>query len=375
MTAGYEHHLADLLEARTEAIVDRFVDRARGVGASTALPREEIIDSLREYIVELATSFAEKNDAVGGDAGDALIARAHARHRFVRGYEIGALVREYAALNEVLCDVIVESGQVPLAEVRRLFTLLIGSIAEAAVEYGTLRDVELRKQTAQHVAFLAHELRNPLSSAGMALALMRERGDIPPSAALNALERGLSRTAQLLDESLIGLRMRDVTEIDCSTVDMTELLHEIAKDSETDAASKELALTVDASGTCEADRRALRSAISNLVRNAVKFSHAGGEVQLRGRVTRGRLIVEVEDSCGGLPKDALKKLFDPFVQAGMDRSGFGLGLAIAKQVSQAHCGEIRVHDLPGKGCVFILDLPDRPTSCSTKPCDELDETR
>jgi signal transduction histidine kinase len=56
----------------------------------------------------------------------------------------------------------------------------------------------------------------------------------------------------------------------------------------------------------------------------------------------------------------VERLFNPFVQAGADRSGFGLGLAIAKQVADAHEGAIRVHDLPGRGCVFVLDLPDLP---------------
>jgi signal transduction histidine kinase len=62
-----------------------------------------------------------------------------------------------------------------------------------------------------------------------------------------------------------------------------------------------------------------------------------------------------------LPEGKVQKLFDPFVQTGLDRSGFGLGLAIAKQATQAHGGELRVHDLPEKGCVFVLDLPAEPT--------------
>ncbi len=74
------------------------------------------------------------------------------------------------------------------------------------------------------------------------------------------------------------------------------------------------------------------------------------------------MVVEVEDACGGLPEGAEKKIFDPLVQAGVDRSGFGLGLAIAKQAAEAHNGQVRVHNLPGKGCVFLLDLPRSPPS-------------
>jgi hypothetical protein len=106
-----------------------------------------------------------------------------------------------------------------------------------------------------------------------------------------------------------------------------------------------------------ADPRLLRSALSNLIRNAIKFSKPGGTIWLRGKEAQGRVLLEVEDECGGLPKGEVQKLFDPFVQAGQDRSGFGLGLAIAKQAVEAHDGSIRVHDLPGRGCVFVLDLP------------------
>jgi signal transduction histidine kinase len=68
--------------------------------------------------------------------------------------------------------------------------------------------------------------------------------------------------------------------------------------------------------------------------------------------------VEVEDRCGGLPQGNAGELFEPFVQQGENRTGFGLGLAIVKQALEAHGGRVSVRNLPGKGCVFSLDLPD-----------------
>ena len=70
-----------------------------------------------------------------------------------------------------------------------------------------------------------------------------------------------------------------------------------------------------------------------------------------------RVVFEVEDECGGLPVGSIEKLFDPYVQVGKDRSGFGLGLAIAKQAVDAHQGSLRVHNIVGSGCVFVLELP------------------
>ncbi len=74
-------------------------------------------------------------------------------------------------------------------------------------------------------------------------------------------------------------------------------------------------------------------------------------------VEDGRICIEVADACGGLPPGRADELFTPMIQRGEDRSGFGLGLAIALQAAEAHHGTIRVRDLPGHGCVFVLDLP------------------
>jgi len=71
----------------------------------------------------------------------------------------------------------------------------------------------------------------------------------------------------------------------------------------------------------------------------------------------GRVCIDVEDECGGLAEGKLEELFHPFTQAGVDRSGFGLGLAISKQAIEAHHGTIHVRNVPGKGCNFTIDLP------------------
>jgi signal transduction histidine kinase len=97
--------------------------------------------------------------------------------------------------------------------------------------------------------------------------------------------------------------------------------------------------------------------VTNLVRNGIKFSAPRTSVILRAEEAEGRVVIDVEDSCGGLPPGKVEELFTPLVQRGTDRTGFGLGLAIALQAAEAHHGTIRVRDLPGKGCVFTVDLP------------------
>ena len=85
---------------------------------------------------------------------------------------------------------------------------------------------------------------------------------------------------------------------------------------------------------------------------------------LRAHTREGRVLIEVEDECGGLPPGKAEELFRPFEQRSSDRSGLGLGLAISMQSVEANGGELSVRDLPGKGCVFTISLPLAPPSPS-----------
>jgi signal transduction histidine kinase len=93
----------------------------------------------------------------------------------------------------------------------------------------------------------------------------------------------------------------------------------------------------------------------NLLHNAFKNTPAGGHVTLRARAEKQRLIVEIEDQCGGI--SASKGDLFKGVQHGGDGSGLGLGLSIAQKAMKAHSGEITIRNTPGKGCVFVLEMP------------------
>ena len=78
---------------------------------------------------------------------------------------------------------------------------------------------------------------------------------------------------------------------------------------------------------------------------------------IRSRLGGARMLFEIDDECGGLPEDLPAKMFQPFVQAGSDRTGFGLGLVIVKHAIDAHAGAVRVIDRSPHGCRFVLELP------------------
>jgi signal transduction histidine kinase len=86
---------------------------------------------------------------------------------------------------------------------------------------------------------------------------------------------------------------------------------------------------------------------------------------LRARIHNKRVLIEVEDRCGGLPDDATAKIFLPFTQSGDDRSGLGLGLDISRRSVEANGGALTVRNLPGIGCIFTIDLPLFTPSAAT----------
>jgi C4-dicarboxylate-specific signal transduction histidine kinase len=80
-------------------------------------------------------------------------------------------------------------------------------------------------------------------------------------------------------------------------------------------------------------------------------------VRLHAERSGDRVLITIEDHCGGLPAGTPEQLFIPFVQNGADRSGLGLGLDICRRGAEANGGSLRVRDVPGVGCAFTIDLP------------------
>jgi two-component system cell cycle sensor histidine kinase PleC len=117
-----------------------------------------------------------------------------------------------------------------------------------------------------------------------------------------------------------------------------------------------------ASGIClQADRRALKQIALNLLSNAVKFTPENGRITVRGRVSRGAVVIGIQDSGIGIERDALEKLGRPFEQVESQLTkthhGSGLGLAIAKSLVELHGGAMRIRSTLGAGTTVIVRLP------------------
>ena len=215
----------------------------------------------------------------------------------------------------------------------------------------------MQRQASEHLGFIAHELRNPLGAAQ--LAFRRLRGELTESRTVERLDRNLRQTAEMIDSVLSHASLKMGVEPRPAPIAVEHFLREIEGDAELEARSRKIEISVSAPKDLmiQADPRLLRSAVSNLLQNALKFSHESSKVTLTAMRVDGRVTIEVADACGGLPPGKAAELFKPLVQRDENRTGFGLGLAIALQAAEAHNGTIKVRDIPGVGCAFIIDLP------------------
>jgi len=350
-----------LLKARRDDLIARWSAAIATSISAASLPRAELLDRVPAFVDEMIAALYPGALPLPGTSANAF---EHGAHRFRLGFDVAEVVREYGLLHECVLALAAEDQLTPaVADDMVLVRWLNAGIAAAVQEYGEQRDLELRHEASEHLGFIAHELRNPIS-AGL-LALQRLRDTQEPARGqqrLDVLERSLRRTAELIDNALSQASLSMGLEPKLGPVGVRPLLTEIARDWEVEARARRIAIAVEVGEedlVAQADERLLRSAVSNLLHNAIKFSHKEATVTLRGRREDGRLLIEVEDACGGLPPGKIDELFRVSVQRGHDRSGFGFGLAIVRQAVEAQHGTVRARDVAGVGCVFSVELPAR----------------
>jgi len=208
---------------------------------------------------------------------------------------------------------------------------------------------------------VSHELRSPLTRLGFAIELARSSPD--PEAALARVRREADRLGALVDELLQLTRAEgDPAARSDDVVDLADVVREVADDAELEATGRGCAVRVEAADPAAVvgDRELLRRAVENVVRNAIRYSPAGGVVEVTLRVGGGRAAVEVRDRGPGVPAEALAELFKPFFRVdghrGRDTGGTGLGLAIAERAVRLHGGDIRAENA-GPGLRVVLDVP------------------
>jgi len=205
----------------------------------------------------------------------------------------------------------------------------------------------------------AHERRDSLNTAILAFHALK-RGAVALNGSTGAvLGPSLMSLREVIDRTLSEVRL-EAGKQRRALVPVVTFIDEIAASGMLHSEYRHIQFTVepiDPVLSIYADPQLLTSAVMNLLHSAFKNTPSGGRVVLRARAEHGRLHIETEDECGGIPPGK-GDLFQTFGdRRGSDRTGLGLGLSIARRAVRAHGGEISIRNKPGKGCVFVIDVP------------------
>jgi signal transduction histidine kinase len=293
----------------------------------------------------------------------------HGSELLEHGFTVEDVVHDYGDLCQAITDLAVErSAPITVDEFRTLNRCLDNAIAIAVAEFAYLHDRAASDEQFdalnKQLGAFAHELRNSLSTATLAVSVLK-MGNVGITGATGAvLDRSLVGMRNLIDRSLATARLAGQLELEPTTFSLSTFITELKLSASLEADIKGCVLivaAVDPKLLISGDRDLLLAAIGNLLQNAFKFSHSRGEVSLNAYTSGDRVLIDVEDSCGGLPEGEAEKMFLPFSQLGSDKSGAGLGLWIARRSVEANGGQLSVRDLPGTGCIFTVNLPRHPT--------------
>lgn len=261
------------------------------------------------------------------------------------------------------------SGDDEIAVLAREFDQMARSLKEREDQLRDKQEALLRAEQLAAVgrisAQITHEIRNPLSSIGLNVELLEEafsraqfKSDVEGREArdiLASVNREVDRLGEITENYL---RMARLPQPSLEREDVGEVLVNVLDFSreELERARVEVERRIDpATPPALADEHQLRQVFLNIVRNSREAMHGGGKLTVETRSQDGSVEVVFSDTGKGIPPDLRDRIFEPFFST--KDGGTGLGLAVSRQILQAHGGSIACQSNPGGGTTFVIRLP------------------
>lgn len=352
--------LHDFITTNSGEIVAR--TRAKLTARSGTVPAErEMKNGVPLFLTQLSERLrvsASNNDAIEKSASE------HGADLQKMGFTVDQVVHAYGDVCQAVTELAFDtSAPITTEEFHTLNRCLDDAIAHAVTEHARQRERTLADGETERSAALARDMGSRLTLAMLSFNVLK-RGNVAIGGSTGAvLGRSLQGMRDLVRNSLAESRL-GAGAMKRRRLSMFELVEELQIEASLEAESRGIhfEVTADERGVeFDADPQALLAAVSNLLQNAFKYSIPDGHVSLHTGATAARVLIDVADECGGLPPGAAASLSLALEQQGANRSGAGFGLSLSRRNIEANGGLLRVRDVPGKGCVFTIDLP-RPAA-------------
>lgn len=365
-------NLAALIEREREGLLDSWRRQVRELPSAARLSTPTLNDHIPALLDELAGALRSMDDA---SIPDSLLSGSSPRHGLQRqseGFDIVEVVAEYNILRGCI-HTLAESHGVRLegTAFHILNRVLDEAIGLAVQTFVTQQNLEIQKRREEHLAFIAHDLRTPLSAIAFAVRLLEETASGGAATirgnALGTLQRNVRHLERLIQSVLkesANVQAEGGVRPERRDIDLWPLVEELKYEMRPLATTAATTIhnEVPPEITVHADAGLLRRIIQNLLANSIKHTP-------RGNVWIGATVADddtsvtcfVRDDGTGIPRDRLAQIFDKFESDDQGDEVSGLGLPIVKSLVEAHGGTVEVDSTEGTGSTFRFALPARET--------------
>jgi signal transduction histidine kinase len=358
--------LADLIQSHQREIESRWLAAVLADMGGRSIDLSALRDAISDYLAALAREIRSDTSSstfeMRGNAAWAPVAQEHGVTRVRQGFDLEPLVHEFVILRRVLFEVARENGLSDARLADQLADLIEAGIAASVKSYVESRNYAARRAEAEHIGFLTHELKSPLTAATVVGETLRSGLPLNPAQdkQFDLLRRNLARLGDLIEGVLLVERFEpEAVKVNATVMPLGELLAAPLETARALAKAKGLDLELDCGLglLAQADPSLTASALTNVLDNAVKYTD-DGTVRVSCRETDQAIEVHVYDNCPGLSDEELRTIFEPFRRDPQSKKpGAGLGLAIAKHAVETQGGHIGADSLAERGCHFWFSLP------------------
>jgi hypothetical protein len=366
--------LREFLNENREELIERCRFKVKMRRAPRATPRELshgvplFLDQLMKVFPH-AARLEEGKDPAGGPRTDDDIAETATRHGqelASHDFTIEQVVHDYGDLCQSITELAVErAAPITVREFGSLNITLDNAIASAVASYSAQHETQFAEmgqlKARERLGVLANAMRNLLNTAILAASAIK-RGSVGPGGATSAaLDRSLIAMRGLIDRTLADVRLETSPVNAAEVIEVGPFIAEVQLAAVFEAASTQCELTVVVQPDIfmRGDRHLLASAVANLLHCGVTSTQRNGEVFLTARAREGRVIIDVEDACTGLAPEALRQMIEAFERRdGVKSPAPGAALESARKAVEANSGTLSVRAVPGKGCLYTIDVPE-----------------
>jgi signal transduction histidine kinase len=349
-------------------------NKVQPVPSTRNLDTPAAINHIARLLDDLAAEFLEgkKKPLITVPVGEST--EVHGVQRFQEGFDLIEIVADYNALREAIQEFAEANRLMITGRVRAIMDRVLDKAIGVAVQtYSKQKALEIERQREEHLSFIIHDLKTPLSAVSTAAMILRntfseERKDERVRRMLEIVQRNTIRLnsliARVIEEQKLlqhaGAQSVFAAKVKKRQLDLWPLVEELIHDFQALMEPKGIHARNQVPHDCSifADPVLIMHVFQNLLSNAIEYTRHG-EIMIGAAASEANRLVRcwVLDTGSGIPQERIEKVFDKLETDREERGGLGLGLAIAKQVVETHGGQIWVKSMLDQGSTFEFTLP------------------